>query len=213
MNEIIVFLEFVLQTIQTHGVLAGIFVFLICSCYIGFLKWHKWNKEKKHIKSLTHRKEADILLKSSLNMLLNKLGAARAMVCEYHNGGCNFSGLAFYRMSATVEVTTYCTPDVSKQYEAIMSSQIREIITDAEEKGIIYIKNLKESKYSYQFLRDTLIPVGTKQVILLPISGTKTSLGLLIIGFNHAKPINEEKIKSVVIPEIQKISSILDYKN
>lgn len=211
MGEIITLLKFFLDTVQTHGIMTAIVIGVTIVSYTLINKKIIHNKQKKHAESLQQRKKVDSLLKSTLNSILNKLGASRAMICEYHNGGCNLSGLSFLHISVTAEVTTYRTPTVSEKYTNIMASRLREVIDEVEEKGMVYIEDLNNVGDSYQFLQDTLLPVGVQQVILLPIEGIPSPLGLVIIGINDDKVINDETLRSIIIPDIQRISHALDY--
>ena len=170
-------------------------------------------KDLEHRKSLNHRKNNITRIYSTLSKLLKECKANRAIIFEYHNGGQNLSGLQFLHVSATMEKDAINTTTINTLFQNIFLSTLPGLEDELNQKGFLHIRSLSEIEDKYPLLYQTFANNSTKELVIIPINGINNPIGFVIIGLNNIQLLTDKKINTILVSEIQQISSLLDYKN
>lgn len=150
-------LNMLLTSVQEHGLaLVLLFVFLIWAYRIA--RWLKprietildnsinatSNHEEKLMKGLPATLERTIQIQTELRELMDKIGADRIYVFEYHNGNRSLAGVDFIKCSNTYElVAKGISPEQKNLQElpiAMMSMWTRRLM----EGGCLNINNIQQ---------------------------------------------------------------------
>ena len=99
----------------------AITVFLISKPTYFFDKYEQ-AKEEKHKIQMEKVMRNNIIIQSEIDDLLQKTGADRVLLLQYHNTKNSLSGLPFIYLTATNESLTYNTAPVSGGYETLKTS-------------------------------------------------------------------------------------------
>lgn len=170
-------------------------------------------RDLEHRKSLNHRKNNITRIYCTLSKLLKDCKANRAIIFEYHNGGQNLSGLQFLHVSATMEKDSINTTTINPLFKNIFLSTLPGLEDELNQKGFLHIKSLSEIEDKYPLLYQTFANNSTKELVIIPINGINNPIGFIIIGLNNIQLLTDKKINTILVSEIQQISSLLDYKN
>lgn len=158
------------------------------------------------------RKEFNKNVIEILQKLASDTEADRAVLFEYSNGTSNLVGLPFLYMSATAEVVTPLATPIGHQYQKVNTSILAKFLIELEEKSLIFIKDLKESKEEYPILAYFMLPNNAKSALFYSIEGVAETIGFLIITTttNSGISLNRNYCIPYVARAAQKIGALLN---
>lgn len=146
-----------------------------------------------------------------LGEILRETGANRASLFRYHNGGKDYSGRSFLRMSMTNEVVKSGTALIQHQSQNLFRSMFYGLIRSLEENGYDYIddiENIKETDTGfYRYLRD--FDIAAKYTVALYNFSGKI-IGFINIDFASTQNVDLDRINICLNAKKVKIETLLN---
>lgn len=150
-------------------------------------------------------------LEMYLTEILEKTNANRASLFRYHNGGKDYNGRSFLRMSMTNEVVKCGTALIQPQSQNIFRSMFYYLIRSLEDNGYDFIDDVEDIKNTdtgfYRYLRD--FDIKAKYSVAL-YGFTGKIIGFISIDFANKEDTNIEKIKDCLENKKVKIETLLN---
>lgn len=157
----------------------------------------------------------DRSINSYLQAAVRDLGANRAFVSRYHNGGKDMRGISFLKLSMTNEQVNLGRKPIQSEFQNQFRSIVAIICEEVEEKGFCYINNIEDIKDvdmgTYELLK-------MRKVRSCYTRGIKSPSGYIIGGLmivysednKNEPPI--EKIDKYLSEKANQISTLLNFK-
>jgi len=143
---------------------------------------------------------------------MHKLGADRAAVFEYHNGGYNLTGLPFLHFSLCIQKNKLGVDELSKDFDNVLVSSVPEFINNLDKNVIYFLKDLSELKLIFPRLYRELEEDGMKEVVFCRLEGADDSIGFLMLSFKEECTLSQTKVTKELLKKTQKMSALLDGK-
>lgn len=160
--------------------------------------------------------QIDKTINSYLQSAVTDLGASRAMVARYHNGGKDMNAISFLKVSVTNECVSHgclpCIGDFQNQFRSMVGFPVYEI----DRTGHCIIRDIEEIKDSDIGTYELLKARGVRSVYchkLTNMSGYV--IGALMIIYRQENKVNEnpEKIDCYISHMADQISGLLNAKD
>lgn len=150
-------------------------------------------------------------LEMYLAEVLRETGANRASLFRYHNGGKDYNGRSFLRMSMTNEVVKGGTALIQHQSQNLFRSMFYGLIRSLEDNGYDFvddIENIKETDTGfYRYLRD--FDIAAKYSVAL-YGFTGKIVGFINIDFANKNDVDLERITNCLNGKKVKIETLLN---
>lgn len=150
-------------------------------------------------------------LEMYLAEVLRETGANRASLFRYHNGGKDYNGRSFLRMSMTNEVVKGGTALIQHQSQNLFRSMFYGLIRSLEDNGYDFvddIENIKEADTGfYRYLRD--FDIAAKYSVAL-YGFTGKIIGFINIDFANKNDVDLERITNCLNGKKVKIETLLN---
>lgn len=150
-------------------------------------------------------------LEMYLAEILRETGANRASLFRYHNGGKDYNGRSFLRMSMTNEVVKGGTALIQHQSQNLFRSMFYGLIRSLEDNGYDFvddIENIKENDTGfYRYLRD--FDIAAKYSVAL-YGFTGKIIGFINVDFANKNDVDLEKITNCLNGKKVKIETLLN---
>lgn len=152
---------------------------------------------------------------SALQMMINKTGASRASLVQYHNGGKGINKQSFLKMSMTNEKVNANTKPFASQFKDQFRSTLAYMVNEISDTGYCYISNLEEIKQKdvsmYEFMKSR----GIKAKFGYGITSQAGSvIAFLCIEYenNNSNPIDVKVIDDCFKEHHRTFDSLLNLK-
>lgn len=162
--------------------------------------------------SRKQRKESIFKCNRLIGELMHKIGADRAAVFEYHNGGYNLTGLPFLHFSLCIQKNKLGVDELSKDFDNVLVSSVPDFINHLDKDVLYFVKDLEELKPIFPRLYRELLEDDMKQVIFCRLEGADDSIGFLMLSFKEESSLTQTKITKELLKKTQKMSILLDGK-
>lgn len=150
-------------------------------------------------------------LEMYLSEVLRETGANRASLFRYHNGGKDYNGRSFLRMSMTNEVVKGGTALIQHQSQNLFRSMFYGLIRSLEDNGYDFvddIENIKETDTGfYRYLRD--FDIAAKYSVAL-YGFTGKIIGFINVDFANKNDVDLERITNCLNGKKVKIETLLN---
>lgn len=150
-------------------------------------------------------------LEMYLAEILRETGANRASLFRYHNGGKDYNGRSFLRMSMTNEVVKGGTALIQHQSQNLFRSMFYGLIRSLEDNGYDFvddIENIKETDTGfYRYLRD--FDIAAKYSVAL-YGFTGKIIGFINVDFANKNDVDLERITNCLNGKKVKIETLLN---
>ena len=150
-------------------------------------------------------------LETCLDDVLKETGANRVSLFRYHNGGKDYNGRSFLRMSMTNEVVSGGTAPIQQSSQNLFRSMFFSLIGSLEETGVSYIKDVETVKdidngfYGYLKYFDIRAKYSTA------VYNEKHSIvGFLTVDFHNLEGINDDNVIRVLSEIKLKVEALLN---
>lgn len=166
--------------------------------------------------TITQEEDKDISkvekeLELYLSQILKETNANRVSLFRYHNGGKDYSGRSFLRMSMTNEVVKGGTALIQHQSQNLFRSMFFGLIHSLEDNGYDYIDDIENIKDRdtgfYSYLKD--FDIMSKYSIAL-YSSHKNMIGFITIDFANKDDANVNVISDCLQDKKIKVETLLN---
>lgn len=213
-------LDTVLSLLDRYGILGaviialGILVFKYADQLIKISATNLAEGKKSFIFNARKvRKDSVFKVNRLLTELLQKTSADRVALFEYHNGGYNLTGMPFLHFSLSICRNNYGVDDLSKDFNDILVSSVPDFVKELDQNEIVYIQDIENLRATFPRLYKELAEDDIKQVLFCNIEGINDPVGILMLAFKTADTNLNRKVRKEIFKKVQKISTMLDYKN
>lgn len=213
-------LDQILQLLDQYGILGaviialGVLVFKYADQLIKVSAANLAEGKKTFLfKARKVRKDSAFKVNRLLTELLQKTSADRVALFEYHNGGYNLTGMPFLHFSLSICRNNYGVDDLSKDFNDILVSSVPDFVKELDDNEIVFLQDIDPLKGTFPRLYKELLEDGIKQVIFCNIEGIDDPVGILMLTFKTVDINLTRKVRKEVFKKVQKISTLLDYKN
>ena len=198
----------------------GVFVILLCWLFYKFcirattkfadrlgegkIDFHKFASRKR-------RKDAVFKVNRLLRELVDKLGADRISVFEYHNGGYNLTGMPFLHFSIMTQLNRVGVDELSKDFDNVLVSSVPEFI-QALDREEYYDVPLEDLEHTFPRMYRELVDDGMQEVIFADITGSEEQIGFIMLAFKEPIKVTKKKLTKELSKKIQKMAIYLDGK-
>ncbi|MBO7695910.1 MAG: hypothetical protein J6T10_25030 [Methanobrevibacter sp.] len=146
-----------------------------------------------------------------LDEILKETNANRVSVFRYHNGGKDYNGKSFLRMSMTNEVVKGGTAIIQPQCQNLFRSMFFSLIHSLEDNDVDLIKNIEDIKDKdgglYGYLKD--FGIEAKYTVSLH-NNYGDIVGFITLDFSNNDDLNIEKLKICLQEKRVKIEALLN---
>lgn len=146
-----------------------------------------------------------------LSQILKETNANRVSLFRYHNGGKDYNGRSFLRMSMTNEVVKGGTALMQNQSQNLFRSMFFCLIHSLEDNGYDYIEDIETIKEQdtgfYSYLKD--FDINAKYSIAL-YNSCKNIIGFLSIDFSNKSDVDIDIVKECLQDKKIKVETLLN---
>lgn len=150
-------------------------------------------------------------LETYLSQILKDTNANRVSLFRYHNGGKDYNGKSFLRMSMTNEVVKGGTALIQHQSQNLFRSMFFGLIHSLEDNGYDYIEDIENIKDRdtgfYSYLKD--FGINSKYSVAL-YNSHKNIIGFVSVDFANKVDVNQELIVNCLQDKKIKIETLLN---
>lgn len=150
-------------------------------------------------------------LEEYLSNLLKETNANRVALFRYHNGGKDYNGRSFLRMSMTNEVVKGGTALIQPQCQNLFRSMFFGLMHSLEDNGYDYVDNIEEIKDCdagfYRYLKDFGI-IGKYSVALY--NNSSNIMGFLTVDFANTDHLEIKEIIRCLQENKIKVETLLN---
>lgn len=209
-----------LDLLDRFGVLGALIIFLSILVFkvsdqVIKLLVEKASKGDFTLKKFSRkqRKESIFKINRLLTELLQKTGADRAAVFEYHNGGYNLTGLPFMHFSLAIQRNKLGVDELSKDFDNVLVSSVPDFINELDVNDIYYLEDISPLKDIFPRLYRELSEDNMSSAVFCALEGVDEQIGFLLLSFKEPLSSVKRKVQKELFRKVQKISSYLDFKN
>lgn len=131
----------------------------------------------------------------SMETLLHKINASRVLHFSYHNGGKDYEGRSYQRMSCINEVVGDNVAPIQQKYNNVFRTSMFYIYKELNDNNFFNIKNIDDILKNDPGTHHMLAQDGTKSAFGLIIKNKKAeTIGFIMVCFNETK----EDIKEII---------------
>lgn len=146
-----------------------------------------------------------------LDEILKETNANRVSVFRYHNGGKDYNGRSFLRMSMTNEVVKGGTALIQPQSQNLFRSMFFSLIHSLEDNDYDIIKNIEDIEEQdsgfYGYLKD----FGIEAKYTMALHNNEHSIvGFMTLDFAKKEDLNQEHLLSYLPEKKVKIETLLN---
>lgn len=192
-NSVIGWLDSFLKLLKQYGVskiiigtlllsVICIFFYFIFNPTRAFEFYDDW-RETQHSELIEQRIETAPKMQSVIDKLTMKVGAARTLIIELHNGNTGNSGLPFFRGTATYEGLNIGVMPIASQYEE-QSLSLTPFATYLFQNGF-WQGNTDDMKEIDRGLYYKMKSNGTEHFAAGLIMGIDKPLAFMFVSFDH----------------------------
>lgn len=166
--------------------------------------------------TITSEEDSDTLkvekeLEEYLADILKKINANRVALFRYHNGGKDYNGRSFLRMSMTNEVVSGGTALIQPQSQNLFRSMFFNLMHSLEDNGYDYITNIEDIKECdagfYRYLKD--FGINAKYSVAL-YNNNNSIVGFITVDFANISNLDTKEIASCLQENKIKIETLLN---
>lgn len=145
-----------------------------------------------------------------LSEILKETGANRVALFRYHNGGKDYSGRSFLRMSMTNEAVSGGVAPIQNQSQNLFRSMFFGLVRSLEDNGYDYVEDVEFLKEQDAGFYSYLKTFGIEAKYSVAIYNmNKTIIGFLTIDFFNRNGLDVDKIKNLLQEKKIKIETLL----
>lgn len=146
-----------------------------------------------------------------LNEILKETNANRVSIFRYHNGGKDYNGRSFLRMSMTNEVVKGGTALIQPQSQNLFRSMFFGLIHSLEDNDYDIIKDIEDIEEQdsgfYGYLKD----FGIEAKYTMALHNNEHSIvGFMTLDFAKKEDLNQEHLLSYLPEKKVKIETLLN---
>lgn len=147
------------------------------------------------------------------NIISKDSMASNVILLNYHNTLLSSHGLSYRYLTAICEqFQGFDSKPCSEFWKELEYMNYGEEIYKINIASCIIISNISELRNNFPKFTYLLERSEFKSAVLCPIEGVDGTVGMLIIGYKKANiVITDEYIRKVITPNIQPLSTLLDY--
>jgi len=146
-----------------------------------------------------------------LNEILKEANANRVSIFRYHNGGKDYNGRSFLRMSMTNEVVKGGTALIQPQSQNLFRSMFFGLIHSLEDNDYDIIKDIEDIEEQdsgfYGYLKD--FGIEAKYTVALH-NNEHSIVGFMTLDFAKKEDLNQEHLLSYLPEKKVKIETLLN---
>ena len=166
--------------------------------------------------TITSEEDSDTLkvekeLEEYLADILKKINANRVALFRYHNGGKDYNGRSFLRMSMTNEVVSGGTALIQPQSQNLFRSMFFNLMHSLEDNGYDYITNIEDIKECdagfYRYLKD--FGINAKYSVAL-YNNNNSIVGFITVDFANISNLDTKEIANCLQENKIKIETLLN---
>jgi hypothetical protein len=192
--------------------LVVLFIRMFPEAIQNYLEQKSCERRLKHVDGVSKRKQFSKDVKALLRNLAHDVKADRALLFEYTNGTSNLIGLPFVYASAASEVVAAGVSPVSHLYQKINITIASDFLTDLEELGHFYSKDIEDVKSQYPVIYNFMKPNNAKSVLFYAIHGVEEIIGFIVVTTTGTNTFEEKDTMHKVAMTAQQISSLLNFE-
>lgn len=138
--------------------------------------------------------------------------ASNVILLNYHNGHNSSSGFSYYYMTAlAIRFRGADNQSYRRVWEELSYTHYGDEIERIRANGMLRADSLSQIRKSYPMLSELFTECKATSVACYPIEGASKPLGMIIILYQKPKQYSLGYYPSIVAPQIQAFSSLLDY--
>lgn len=174
-----------------------------------FEKFTEYTREEEQ-QNIEYRKNASVYIQDALKDFVDKTGALRACVLEFHNGRENPGHLGFYYAEMTYEESRRGVNKINRLYKEV-SLSLFNISDIVYENGFWYGNIDKDLAVIDPGLAEMINDSGTKWAATMLLEGSD-ELGLLVVSFDEI-PADPKAVGREVRKVGSLVAGMLDYES
>lgn len=142
------------------------------------------------------------------------LDCSDVLLLNYHNSKKSLQGIRYLYLNCIAEspkgLSDEPVKDVWNDLEYIY---YQDELARIHNSGLLRINNIENIKSNFPKLYKKLIISNAKSAAFYPIEGVDSSIGMIIVLYKNPKEYKVGFYEQHIAPQIQKLSTILDYPN
>lgn len=136
------------------------------------------------------------------------------LLLNYHNSKKSIQGIRYLYLNCIAESSKGIYDSPLKQFWSELEYiYYQDELSRIHNQGYLRINNVDDVKQSFPKLYSQLKISGAQSAAFYPIEGIDSSIGIIVVLYKHKKQYNLGYYNSIISPQIQKLSTILDYPN
>lgn len=136
------------------------------------------------------------------------------LLLNYHNSKKSLQGLRYLYLNCIVESPKGINDEQVKEYWSDLEYiYYQDELSKIHNQGYLRIEDIDSIKFQFPKLYKKLYISEAKSAALYPIEGIENPIGMIIVLYKQPKKYNLGFYNAHVSPQIQKLSTLLDYPN
>lgn len=152
------------------------------------------NPQKEYLENLKNNREANVQkgqeIREILSRIMYGLGADRAYLFQFHNGGINLGGIEFLKLSNTHEVVNSGIRPQIKNLQQLPISAFANFVKSVGTGKPFYVHNVEDLKDKDLGLYETLTMQGIKSIYAVGVYDYNNS-PLGFVGIDYTKQVTD----------------------
>ncbi len=136
------------------------------------------------------------------------------LLLNYHNSKRSIQGIRYLYLNCIVESPKGINDSQIKQYWSELEYiYYQDELSRIHNSGYLRVSNIDSIKISFPKLYKKLLISEAKSAAFYPIEGIDSSIGMIVVLYRQPKKYNLGFYNSHISPQIQRLSTLLDYPN
>lgn len=149
-----------------------------------------------------------------LEIQKNDEDCQNVLLLNYHNSKKSLQGFRYLYLNCITEKPKGLDSEPVKMYwHELEYIYYEDEISRIHDNGSLLINNVDSVKKSFPKIYRKLVSCNAQAAAFYPIEGVRTPIGMIIILYKEPNILHDSEYINNVSPQIQRLSTLLDYPN
>lgn len=149
-----------------------------------------------------------------LEIQKNDEDCQNVLLLNYHNSKKSLQGFRYLYLNCITEKPKGLESEPVKMYwHELEYIYYEDELSRIHDNGSLLVSNVDSIKHSFPKMYRKLISCNARSAAFYPLEGVRTPIGLVVVLYKDVNELHEDNYINDVSPQIQRLSTLLDYPN
>lgn len=190
---------------------------------VGYVKYYNQEVIKDYITIIEEQERlaeeytlelAPFINECVLEIQKNDEDCQNVLLLNYHNSKKSLQGFRYLYLNCITEKPKGLDSEPVKMYwNELEYIYYEDELRRIHDNGSLLINNVDSIKHTFPKIYRKLVSCNSKSAAFYPLEGVRTPIGMILVLYKYPNCLHDQEYINKVSPQIQRLSTLLDYPN